>query len=229
MRPSKLLLITFVITLIAFSALTLPQPVMALVASCEGYLVVNTSATNSFDSQYRLNGSGPGVPSSARSISAGVTTNLTWVLPGPGNWNIILVRRNASTGFEWLESAYPLNTTCLEPGEQVAGPPAMNLYDGRLNNNQLKDVAAPVAIYCTEDTIDVYKIDAETGDGTRIISVAQVEGMPESTQLLGSAQGVELYWLDTGEYQINASNFEGTPYWINWVGCSSDALMHTLN
>ena len=109
------------------------------------------------------------------------------------------------------------------------GPLAGNLLDGRINNNQLKDVAAPVAIYCADGNIDVYKIDAETGDGTRIISVPQVEGLPESTQLLGSAQGVELYWLDTGEYQINASNFEGYPYWINWVGCSSDALNHTLN
>jgi hypothetical protein len=83
-----------------------------------------------------------------------------------------------------------------------------------------------VAIYCADGNIDVYKIDAETGEGTGIIRVAQVEDTPESTQLLASAQGVDLYLLDTGEYQINTVNFEGHPYSINWDGCSSDALMH---
>ncbi len=110
-----------------------------------------------------------------------------------------------------------------------AGPLAGNLLDGRLNNEQGKDVAAPVAVYCADGNIDIYKIDAETGDGTRIISVAQVEGSPESTQLLASAEGVSLYWLDTGEYHINTTNFEGKPYWINWVGCSSNDLTHTNN
>ncbi len=132
---------------------------------------------------------------------------------------------------EWEYLGEPENTYSIScsSSEDGAGPLAANLLDGRLNNEQGKDVAAPVAVYCADGNIDVYKIDAETGDGTRIISVAQVEGSPESTQLLASAEGVSLYWLDTGEYHINTTNFEGKPYWINWVGCSSDALTHTLN
>ncbi len=129
---------------------------------------------------------------------------------------------------DW-QFASPQNGYMISCSRNGAGPLAANLLDGRLNDDQQRDVAAPVAVYCADGNIDIYKIDAETGDGTRIISVAQVEGSPESTQLLASAEGVSLYWLDTGEYHINTTNFEGKPYWINWVGCSSDALAHALN
>jgi hypothetical protein len=109
----------------------------------------------------------------------------------------------------------------------LAGPLAENLLDGRINNSQSHDVAAPVAVYCVDGNIDVYKIDPKTSDGTRIISVPQADGSPaDGTQLLSAAQGVSLYWLDTGEYQINTTNFEGLPYWINWVACNANTLKH---
>jgi hypothetical protein len=107
------------------------------------------------------------------------------------------------------------------------GPEAYNLYDGRLNNSQTKDVAAPVAVYCTEqDTLAIFKIDAETGAGTQVINQPFVTETPAENQLLASANGVNLYLLATGEYQINAPNFEGKLYSIAWTGCDFGTLVH---
>src|SRR5690606_1132361 len=94
-------------------------------------------------------------------------------------------------------------------GVQRPGPLAANLLDGRINNDQTKDVAAPVAVYCTaEDTIAVYRIDAETGDGTLVIEVPQLTASPETNTEMASIGGISLYALPSGEYQLDAPNFE---------------------
>ena len=112
-------------------------------------------------------------------------------------------------------------------GSGIEGPEAYNLYDGRLNNNQKKDVAAPVAVYCTaQDTLAIFKIDAETGAGTQVINQPFATETPADNQLLASADGVSLYLLATGEYQINAPNFEGKLYSIAWTGCDFGTLVH---
>ncbi len=109
----------------------------------------------------------------------------------------------------------------------VAGPPATNLYDGRINNSQLKDVAAPVAVYCTEEeTIAIFKIDAETGEGTRVINHPLGDEPTPENQLLAEAAGVSLYLLSSGEYHISAPNFEFKTYTILWQGCDSSTLVH---
>ncbi|MBZ0297902.1 MAG: hypothetical protein K8L99_35435 [Anaerolineae bacterium] len=97
--------------------------------------------------------------------------------------------------------------------------------DGRVNDgpNQL---AAPVAVYCAAPNIEVYKINAETGEGSLVIQEPQVSGEPESgeNQLLASAEGVTLSWLANGSYQINTVNFEGNPFIIAWNGCDGGSL-----
>ena len=113
------------------------------------------------------------------------------------------------------------------PDLQVAGPPAVNLYDGRINNSQTKDVAAPVAVYCTrENTIAIFKIDPVTGKGTRIINHPQGDEPAAENQLLASTEGVSLFQLSTGEYQVDAPNFEFNLYSITWEGCNSSTLVH---
>lgn len=113
------------------------------------------------------------------------------------------------------------------PDLQVAGPPATNLYDGRINNSQTKDVAAPVAIYCTrEDTIAIFRIDPVTSKGTRIINHPRGDEPAAENQLLASAEGVSLFLLSTGEYQVNAPNFEFNLYSITWEGCDPSTLVH---
>ncbi len=225
MRPIKFIVPMLVFGLIVFLGFQTLNPVLAATATCEGDALATVKFDTPAVNRYRLNGTGPGLPTAEYFSSDTQPESFAWVLPGPGSWDVSL---EWSRGGAWEVSARDslVRIKCIDKED---GAPAGNLLDGRINNDQSKDVAAPVAVYCADGNIDVYKIDAETGDGTRIMRVAQVEGSPESTQLLASAEGVSLYWLDTGEYHINTTNFEGKPYWINWIGCSSDALTHTLN
>ncbi len=105
----------------------------------------------------------------------------------------------------------------------VGGPVATNVYDGRVNNSQQLDVGAPVAIYCDEDAIEVYKIDLETGNGNRVIYYARNRGLPLPVQ----GDNVTLGQLETGEYQVNAYyQRDSKPYSVLWTDCSSRTLVH---
>ncbi|MBZ0297900.1 MAG: hypothetical protein K8L99_35425, partial [Anaerolineae bacterium] len=162
--------------------------------------------------------------------SATMPESFAWVLPGPGSWDVTLEWTRGG-GWEVSSRDSLVRIKCIEidiEEGQVAGPLAGNLLDGRINNDQTKDVAAPVAVYCADGNVDVYKIDAETGKGTLVIREPQVEGTPEDGEntLLASAEGVSLYWLSTGEYQVNTPNFEGILYSIVWEGCDSRTLYH---
>ncbi len=106
-----------------------------------------------------------------------------------------------------------------------AGPPAMNLYDGRFNNHQGLDVAAPVAIY--EGSIKVYGIDPASGDGQLAVDISEetveAAGIPaDAPVLLGQGKnpytGIDIfvYRLTTGEFQINTHYADGKPYLFAW-------------
>jgi hypothetical protein len=105
------------------------------------------------------------------------------------------------------------------------GPPAMNLYDGRFNNFQDQDVAAPVAIY--DGSIKVYGIDPISGDGWLSMDISKetidATGIPTDTPaLLGQGQnhytGIDIfvYRLPTGEFQINTHYADGKAYIFAW-------------
>ena len=216
-----------------FALFNTPQNVLAASITCSG----NVLATANFDvsavNEYRLNGSGPGLPTTTYISSDTQPESFAWTLPGPGTWNVSLEWRGPPSIPDWRVSQYDntLVLTCLESevedNEPVAGPPAGNLLDGRLNNSQLKDVAAPVAVYCADGNINIWKINADTGEGTLIITTPQVEGTPEGGNTeLASAEGISLYWLEGGQYQLNAPSFEGELYSITWEGCDSSTLFH---
>lgn len=115
------------------------SPALALTdVTCNGTLVVTTEVWNSYDSLYRLNGSGPGLPSEPIAVMANVTTPLTFELPGPATWpEIILERSNEFTGGEWLESGYPISVSCME---YVAGCDVlMNIPAGSVVGTFLSD------------------------------------------------------------------------------------------
>lgn len=102
----------------------------------------------------------------------------------------------------------------------MAGPPAPNLSDGRINNVPGRDVAAPVALYCTAgDTIDVYSIDAHSGKGDLVIRFAKDGEAKQANRLIDSAGGISVSLLTTGEYQVNAAYSGGKPYVFVWTGC----------
>jgi hypothetical protein len=113
------------------------------------------------------------------------------------------------------------------------GAPCYNLFDGRINDHQALDCAAPVAIYIVDGRTDIYAIDPVSGDGTLVISTApeSEDGAPDGTAeasgniLLGSAGNIRLYWLSaTSEYQLTATYADGKGYAVVWS--TADDLRH---
>ncbi len=92
--------------------------------------------------------------------------------------------------------------------------------DGRLNDGG-DQLGAPVAVYDTEQGLDVYLINPANGNGDKIFTatdeeVADVGETPAANTAIDSANGVTLYRLSSGEFQINATNFDGSPYAFDW-------------
>ncbi len=78
--------------------------------------------------------------------------------------------------------------------------------------------AAPVAVFCQDQAIAVYAIDAS--GGSHLFSVPLADTVPASSpRVLAQAGGVALYRLSTGEYQVNAFDDSGNPYVLVWDGC----------
>jgi hypothetical protein len=106
-----------------------------------------------------------------------------------------------------------------------AGPPAMNLFDGRINDFQDRDVGAEVAIYL--GSIKVYAIDPANGSGSLAVDISsehiKTVGVPKDTNVLlgegfNTATGypIAVYRLTTGEFQINTYYHDGKPYVFVW-------------
>lgn len=218
---------------VAVCIVAVTTPVSALTATCDGPVRVTAEFDVPVQNEYRLNGVGGGLPSATYVSTVDLLEAFVWMLPGPIDGEIVLEWRRPPSSLAWEPSEFgtSLSAICVdneaeEDVDNLPGPPAANLLDGRVNNSQNRDVAAPVAAYCADGNVDIYMIDAKTGAGARVISVPECEGAPESNQLLESVQNISLYWLDSGEYQLNAQNFDGTPYMITWTGCDSASLTH---
>ncbi len=126
-------------------------------------------------------------------------------------------------GFE-ISGPLSMPAPCPTP-EDEAGPPAENLYDGRINNDQGFDVAAPVAIY--EGSVDIFGIDPTTGSGWLTLEISDEQiaalGVPaETPALLGQSvnpftgKDIFLYRLPGGAFQINTEYADGKPYIFMW-------------
>jgi hypothetical protein len=122
-----------------------------------------------------------------------------------------------------------------EPSEDSTGPvigaPCGNLFDGRINDNQSLDCAAPVALYILDGRVNVYAINPNTGRGTLVISssgaVDDAESEPSGNILLGSSGSIRLYWLPaTQEYLLQATYADGKPYEVVWSDDGSN-VRHT--
>lgn len=109
----------------------------------------------------------------------------------------------------------------LEPEPEVEAEPEVILspqpafYDGRINDF---DTAAPIAIY-------PHMVDGEVGliiynaDGMLLMvvspqQIADALPNPESNILISEANGVALYRLTNGDWQINAPQYNGKTYII---------------
>lgn len=92
--------------------------------------------------------------------------------------------------------------------------------DGRVN---AAECAPPVVPYCLSNGVYVYEIDPETGEGMLLMmvrdEVLEAIGVPQENTTLAQIGDIILSRLDTGEFQINAPDFEGKPYILVWDAC----------
>lgn len=108
--------------------------------------------------------------------------------------------------------------------------------DNRVNN-MTKDRSAPVAIYCEASGIQVRVIDPASSRGIDppAINVAfeaiAAAGVPaDANLLLAEANGVQLWRLTTGEFQVNTTYAnEAKPYIVVWSDCPKTDFYHLAN
>ncbi|MBN8592396.1 MAG: hypothetical protein J0M33_11575 [Anaerolineae bacterium] len=103
--------------------------------------------------------------------------------------------------------------------------------DNRLNRAQ-RDLGATAAIFCEDNSVKVYGINAES-QGFFAFSVTQDEidalGQPATNTLLDSFPSpfggdIRLYLLTTGELQLNAPGLppeSWKEYVFTWAGCTT--------
>lgn len=109
--------------------------------------------------------------------------------------------------------------------------------DGRINH-AIEDRAAPVAIYCEAHGIQVRRIDPATSIGIDPPAInlfyeeIEVAGVPnEKNLLLTENDGVALYRLTTGEFQVNilnANTYEYKWYIFVWDQCPVPGVWYHL-
>lgn len=113
----------------------------------------------------------------------------------------------------------PFSTPAPEEGQ-------FNPRDLRLNRSN-KDRAAPVAIYCMAHGIQVRVIN-EGGRGidppaiNLFFEEIEAAGIPSGNHLLlAEAQGIQLWRLTDGGFQVNTSYPDGSgkPYIVYWDSC----------
>ncbi|MCB9451973.1 MAG: hypothetical protein H6672_11075 [Anaerolineaceae bacterium] len=124
-------------------------------------------------------------------------------------------------------------------GTDLAGQTASNVLDGRLNNDPVLDVAAPVAIYQNGGTYTIYAVNPDTSEGVLALRVtsrqylAAVMVAEESgvgNYLIKSAtnpftgQLIAVYLLEDGTLQLNTAYADGKFYSISWT--QSGELYH---
>jgi hypothetical protein len=131
-----------------------------------------------------------------------------------------------NTGNYTVEITGPGNVTLGRTGSPNT------FTDGRINSSVILDGGAPVAVYCRADgSIDVWFISVSSSRGSLLfrVSAQRIEdvGVPtEENALLRFLGSVAVYRLTTGEFQVNAANFDGTPYVMIWDGCPATNYYH---
>jgi len=90
--------------------------------------------------------------------------------------------------------------------------------DGRITLN----CSAPAAVYCDDSSFDVYSVDPD-GNGTLAFSFDSADYADMSVEeplLVGSANGVSVYLLPSGQFQIHAYQSDGKLYTFIWDSCT---------
>jgi hypothetical protein len=148
---------------------------------------------------------------------AGLWSSLTASLT-PGKAYTIVVTQCCDGLAPSEEGNYTL--TISGGGITFGNGDVFNPGDSRINTAAI-DRAAPVAIYCQSYGIQIYTIDPGTGRGSLlpVISLSyeaiEAAGIPASANLLlAEEDGVQLWRLTTGEFQVNTRYQQE---WKDWA------------
>ncbi len=83
------------------------QAVDSSAITCEGDLVLTISFTPIGTVWYRVEGTGPGLPTSPEPVVADVPVTLTWTVSGPGSWSgLLFAGDGGSSGGWWGPSSF---------------------------------------------------------------------------------------------------------------------------
>jgi len=102
---------------------------------------------------------------------------------------------------------------------------ACSINDGRINPDSC---AGPVALYCGDDGLEVWDIDAD-GVGSLAFTYNGSFDVPAANTLLMSSGDIQLWILDSGEFQVNADQGEGKVYAFLFNGCPYDGGGYNAN
>jgi hypothetical protein len=90
--------------------------------------------------------------------------------------------------------------------------------DGRLNAN----CGSPVAVYCSEDKIDFYLIDAN-GEGQLVLSLSADDlddlNPGKEPVLVKKVGDMRVYLLPDGTFKLMAPQSDGKTYYLFWSDC----------
>jgi len=106
--------------------------------------------------------------------------------------------------------------TCFYSYTLDFGGGTCNTGDDRINSEAC---AGPVALYCAGEGLEVWDVDPDTGAGTLAFTYSGSVEVPAVNTLLMSAGDIQLWILDTGEFQVNADAGEGKTYAFIFNGC----------
>ena len=90
--------------------------------------------------------------------------------------------------------------------------------DGRLDWDSMK--AGPVALYCNDDTLDVYAIDPDSGQGVLAFQFSDWPADPPAENtLLKQVGDISLWMLVSGEFEVIAPASDGKKFAFVFDGC----------
>jgi len=126
---------------------------------------------------------------------------------------------------DWLEQTVVATSTL---GSGTTSTISFRCGDSRINWEAAE--SGPVAIYCFDDTLEVWDIDAVTGEGALsfTFSAWPTTAPATNTQLAGNGRN-SLWQLTSGEIQVNSFPGEGKTYAFVFNGCPYDGNGYRAN
>ncbi|RMF80276.1 MAG: hypothetical protein D6737_08595 [Chloroflexi bacterium] len=223
--------------------------VMLIIAACAPNIGSITTFCTHIIIEYKLNGPVPPGGFTFNAFHNGrVVGSASENGTGPGVNRRVVIRLNERLPDNSLVevrvrgggnplAALPAQT--CDGSDTAAGPPATNLFDGRINDYQDRDVAAPIAIYVVDGVIRIFGIDPDDGNGHLDLEIPpdllESIGVPSEDQhhfdiasgnIQATGQALNVYRLWTGEIQINTYYHDGKSYSVIWPVGLPDGLYH---